>query len=843
MNVSLNWAQYYSNVDLKSIGPDALVRKIGAQLGAVEEVVEWGSRYEGIIVAKVLSCDKHPNADRLSVCLIDDGGAVKDVERTVDGHVQVVCGAPNVKAGLTVAWIPPGAVVPSTIGKDPLTLEARDIRGKVSNGMLASAAELGISDDHSGIVELSLDELAEGTAVGTTLTKALWLEGEVVIDCENKMFTHRPDCFGILGVARELAGIQHQAFKSPEWYVKKPEFASPNELPLDVEVEAPELVPRFMAVVLKDVVVGPSPLHIQSDLKRVGIKPVNNIVDLTNYLMYLTGQPMHAYDYDKVKAKSGSKPTIIARKARKGDKVALLNGKTVSLDDPAIVIATDKEAIGVGGVMGGAETEVDDTTQTIILEVATFDMYNIRRTAMKYGLFTDAVTRFTKGQTPLQNDRILAYAIENLEGKDWAKQASRVSDVHVPLERPKPVSADVDMVNARLGLELEAKDMAELLQNVEFEVQVGSSLIVTPPFWRTDIEIAEDVIEEIGRLHGFDQIPVTLPQRTIVPAPRDAGLMLKNRVREILSGAGANETLTYSFVHGNLLKLAGQNSEDAYQLTNALSPDLQYYRLSLTPSLLDKVYSNIRSGVAEFGAYEINKVHTKQITSEDNLPVELEHLCFVFSAEDKYAKQHYSGAPYYQAMKYLRYVLRRTGSEAALKLVPLNIAPKEHPYDAQLLAPFHPDRSAAIIDDQNWLWGVVGEYRADVRKALKLPAFTAGFEINLGFFTKYATGSDYQPLPKFPYSVQDISLRSKSTASYAELAAGIKSVLDQGKQAHGWNWVVSPLDIYQPDEADNKTFSFRIRLNHPERTLTTEEFNAVLDEIAKSAHQLGAERV
>lgn len=843
MNVSLNWAQYYSNVDLKSIGVEELVRKIGAQLGAVEDVVDWGTRYEKIIVAKVLTCDKHPDADRLSVCTIDDGGVVQGVDRTVDGHVQVVCGAPNVKAGLVVAWIPPGAVVPSTIDKDPFTLEAREIRGKVSNGMLASAAELGVSDDHDGIVELALVELADGTDIGSSLSSALWLDGEVVIDCENKMFTHRPDCFGILGVARELGGIQHEAFKSPEWYLQQPSFVTSNELPLEVTVEAQDLVPRFMAVALKDIVVKDSPLYIQADLKRVGIKPVNNIVDLTNYLMHLTGQPMHAYDYDKVKAKSNDVPKLIVRKARKDDKVALLNGKTVSLDDPAVVIATDKEVIGLGGIMGGSETEVDANTQNVILEVANFDMYNIRRTSMKYGLFTDAVTRFTKGQSPLQNDRVLAYALENIHGKNWGKQASSVIDVHGPLEKPKPVSVDAEMVNARLGLGLSAKDMATLLQNVEFEVQVGSSLIVTPPFWRTDIEIAEDIVEEVGRLYGFDRVPVNLPKRSIKPAPRNELLQLKSRLRTIMSQSGANEVLSYSFVHGNLLDKVGQSRDQAYELSNALSPDLQFYRLSLTPSLLDKVYQNIRAGAAEFMIFEINKAHTKAIV-EDSLPLELEHMAGVFAVEDKLAASAYSGSPFYQATKYLRTLFKKTNVSADVSLIPLSDAKKEHAYDPVFLAPYDDARSAAIVDSEGWLWGVVGEYKKSVQQALKLPAFSAGFEFNIKLFIKHAGGVSYRALSRFPFSTQDVSLRVPAMTSYKTIADVLQATLDDGKNKHGWEWLVTPVSIYKPEESETKTFSFRLRLTHPARTLTTDEVNNVLQALSSAAEkQLGAERV
>ncbi|MGZ6005596.1 MAG: hypothetical protein ACXWLH_05635, partial [Candidatus Saccharimonadales bacterium] len=223
MKVSLKWAQQFSNVDLRGSGDEQLLEKIGAQLGAIDEVDYLGPRFDGIVVIKVLDCKKHDNADKLSICVVDDGGKVEKVDRDSNGHIQVVCGAPNVHADMLAAWIPPGVTVPSTLGKDPLTIEARDIRGQTSNGMLASLHELGLSDDHSGILEIKIEDVGETLAQPGMDFKQLYNLDDIIVDIENKMFTHRPDCFGILGVARELAGIQQLGFKSPDWYLNKPD--------------------------------------------------------------------------------------------------------------------------------------------------------------------------------------------------------------------------------------------------------------------------------------------------------------------------------------------------------------------------------------------------------------------------------------------------------------------------------------------------------------------------------------------------------------------------------------------------------------------------------------------
>src|SRR3989344_799103 len=609
MKISLNWVKEFTDVRLP-LGE--LVEKIGLQLGAVDEVIDVGAKYKGIVIVKVVSCLKHPNADKLSVCMVDDGGAAKGVKRDKDGLVQVVCGAPNVHADMLGIWLPPGVTVPSSFDKDPFVLEARELRGVVSNGMLASASELGISDDHSGIVE------PEEGKPGEDFAKKFKLD-DYVIDVENKMFTHRPDCFGILGVAREIAGITHKPFTSPKWYLgsKTTGLHADDKHLFELKNEIPKLVPRFMAQVVQNVEVKPSDFLMQTFLSRVGIRPINNIVDITNYMMYLTGQPMHAYDYDKLEK------GIVVRHGKKGEKLKLLGGKEIALREQDIVIADHKKAIGLGGVMGGADTEVDEKTKNIILECANFDMYTIRRTAMEHGLFTDAVTRFTKGQSPLQITPIMAEAGKMMCDLAGGEFASEVLDNNHAPKTSKVIKTEVAFINERLGLKLTSGEIKKLLENVELGVEANTGTIhVNPPFWRTDLEIPEDIVEEVGRLYGYQHLPLELPKRSIAAVSKDALIETKLRARKVLASAGANEVLTYSFVHGNLLEKVGQDKKYAYKLANALSPYLQYYRLSLLPSLLDKVHANIKAGYGEFAIFEINPVHSKDLVSKkDGLPV------------------------------------------------------------------------------------------------------------------------------------------------------------------------------------------------------------------------------
>lgn len=814
MKVSINEIKNLGYGDVVSLPIEELIEKIGAQLGAVEDVEDLGAKYQGVVVAKVVSCEDHPNADRLHVCKVDDGGVVDGVERDENGHVQVVCGAPNVREGFLVAWLPPGSAVPETYHHEaPFVLDARELRGVVSNGMLASPKELALGDSHEGILEIDTD-----AKPGQPFAEVYHL-GDFIIDIENKMFTHRPDCFGLLGVARELAGIQHKAFKSPDWYLNTPEFTAADGMSLDVENELPDVVPRFMALAMDDVQVGPSPLWLQTTLLRLGSRPINNVVDITNYLMLITGQPLHAYDYDKVA--SGQ---LGVRYAKKDEKLALLNGKEIQLVDQDIVITDGTKPIGLAGVMGGATTEVDETTKRIIIEVANFNMYAVRKMSMRHGLFTDAVSRFNKGQSPLQNDRVLHRAADMFTELAGAKPASHVFDFTNQLQDMASVTVSALFVNTRLGLKLSAKEMADLLKNVEFDVEVrGDELKVSPPFWRTDIEIQEDVVEEVGRLYGYDRLPLELPMRGLDPVDKNPLFTLKEDVRSKLSRAGANEVLTYSFVHENIIKNAGQNSAHAYKLANALSPDLQFYRLSLTPSLLSKIHANIKAGFNSFALFEINKVHFvgEMDADEPTVPNEDMHVALTIA----YGKQgDIQGSAYYHAKRYLEQIVDL--SDVTIQALSDFDLTKDG-WGAQLTAPYEPNRSAVIVRDGQ-IWGVVGEYRSAIKRAFKLPNFAAGFEIHRDVIVDAQYKLDYAPLGRFPSTQRDITFAVAKNRSFHDLEQAIK----EAAVHEALDIVVAAKSIYQPEGVERKNVTFTLTLTDLEKTITAESANDVIVKIS-----------
>lgn len=828
MKVSLNIVRDLINFELPSV--DELVLRVNQQLGGVEEVIDLGAKYAGARIVRIVECGKHPDADRLSVTKIDDGGAVSDVPRDDNGYVQVVCGAPNVHADMWAIWLPPGSTVPASFDDaEPFVLGARPLRGVLSQGMLAAADELAIGTDHKGIIEITENDLPSGAELraGASFAEIFGLD-DFVLDIENKMFTHRPDCFGQLGVAREIAGIFGQQFTSPEWYKAQQQFSMAEGLDLMVTNDAPELVPRFMAVVIKDVEVKPSPLWLQCQLVAMGGKPINNIVDATNYIMLMTAQPTHAYDYDKLRGHY-----LGARLARLGEKVSLLNGKEYELTVDDIVITDGEGVIGLAGIMGGSNTEVSNDTKNIVLECATFDMYALRKTAMRHGVFTDALARFNKGQSPLQNAAVLKRLMSMVSGV----QASEVFDLKQFSDefddyfdgKYTPANIDIDskFINERLGLKLSENDICGLLNNVEIKSHGPEEeldyICIQSPFWRTDLELSEDIVEEVGRLYSFDKLPRELPHRSIKPAPKNLRRELKNAIRQSLSRAGANEILTYSFVHERILKNAEQDVTQAYKLSNALSPDLQYYRLTVLPSLLDKVYTNIKSGHNEFALFEIGKGHLKSKgLNKEGLPIENNYIDLVYTS-----KKDKPGAPFYVTKK----LINNLGKDLGVKFEFEKIV---NQIDKQILAPFDIDRSSLIIIDNGDIVGLVGELKQSVIKNFKLPQYISAASIDIDILQKNISkniGDSYHPLSKFPSTRRDISIEIDLAVSYKDVLNVVKNSLQ--KQDDEFIYI-SLVDIYRAKDSSFKTITLNISMTNYNRTLTATDASRIIENINKA---------
>lgn len=820
MIISTNWLKKYTDVD-GSI--EELAELIGSRLVEIEEVIELGAKYKDVRIVRVVACEKLENSDHLNVTRIDDGGVVEGVERDENGYVQVVCGAPNVHAGMLAAWLPPKSTVPSSLASDPFVLDSRKLRGVMSHGMLASATELDLFDDHSGILEITEDH-----AAGESFAKAYELNDHL-FDIENKSLTHRPDCFGVIGFAREVAAIQGKRFETPGWLqefeTQKGRFA---EAAPKVTIENAELSPRYQAVLIGgELASTASPLYVQTYLARCGMRPVNAVVDMTNYLMLLSGQPLHAFDYDKVCRIAGDAPMISVRAGKNEEKLTLLDGREITLTPEDIVVAANDVPVALAGAMGGAATEVDESTTTILLESASFDLFHLRTTQMRHGIFSEAITRFTKGQAPEQTAPVLRQAVALL--REWVG-ATQLSPVGEAFPRPtvrQEILVPIAKVNAVLGTSDSVMAMRATLENVEFDVRVEpidgeQTLIARPPYWRSDIHIAEDIIEEIGRINAYDDIEPSLPTRRFVAVRPSELDQTKSRIRDLLVRAGANEVLTYSFVHGDVLRRAGQDPSASYKLTNSISPDLQYYRQSLTPSLLGCINANSRAGFDEFAVFELNKVHSKTLPeTSENVPAEVPMVAL------SYASKNGNGHAFYTAKKYVLYLLEGLGIAA-------RIEPLDGETNDAYTAPFEPRQSGRVVNIvSGTLLGIVGEYTASARKNFKLPARSAGFEL---FSEALSTASTqvrpYQPLSRYPGTSRDICFKVDDAVSYDEVTAPIEVYLAKLPL----QTALSPVDIYKADASDTKNITVRLSFVSLDKTLESDEVNAYVDEIVAVTH-------
>lgn len=818
MIISVNWLKQLTDID---VSIDELATLIGARLVEIEEVIDLGAKYKDVLVARVVNAQPLEGSDHLNIVRIDDGGAAENVERGEDGLVQVVCGAPNVRDGLLVAWLPPGSTVPETYDtNEPFVLDARKLRGVMSNGMIASARELSLWDEHEGILELDKD-LAPGSsfAVGYELD-------DYLLDIENKSLTHRPDCFGVVGFAREVAAIQGKAFATPGWLrstvphfgEKQGDIAMPN-----VTIDNPELSSRYEAVVLsKSDGSVKSPLQLQTYLARVGVRPISAVVDVTNYLMLQTGQPLHAFDYDKVVAEAGDQAEIHVRSGHDGEKLLLLDGREIEVTEDDIVIAAGNTAIGLAGAMGGATTEIDENTKNVIVESATFNLYNLRATQMRHGIFSEAITRFTKGQPAEIGAPVLGEAVRLMGEYADAKRVSDVADTYPGRTDPISLRVSLGRINATLGTEFTIDEVTRILANVEFDVRAHDHEVeLTVPYWRADIHIAEDVIEEIGRLNGFDSIAPTMPQRTFTPVRATLFDRFRANVRAHLVRSGANEVLTYSFVHGDMLEKAGQLRANSYRITNSISPDLQYYRQSLTPSLLAAVHGNIKQGFDEFALFELNKVHPKQQgLTHEQVPAEQDVLALTLAR-----KKAGVGAPYYRAKKLLDYLADSLG-------LTLRYDDFADTLGDPASAPFEPKRSARVYDVKTGIsLGVVGEYRRSVAKAFKLPDDAAGFEIdtNLLFEAVQEVENSYRPISRYPGTERDMCFQVPVTTTYGQLTAVAQAALED----IDLETALEPVDIYQANDSQVKNITLRVKMTSYDHTLTSDEATTAANKIAE----------
>ena len=456
MKLPINNTKEYTQlpIDVKDT-----VNILSNKVGEVESYTDLSEKYENIVIAEIIDKKDHPDADKLGVYKINIGK---------EENIQVLAGDKNLQIGDKVAYIKPGGIIPSTYDTEPFKIESRKMRGLMSNGMLCSERELDIGPNHDRVLILPND-----APIGENFSTYYELN-DTVIDIENKALTNRGDLFGIIGLARELSGAQNIKFESPDWYKKPQKNLIPDKICLnfDVDNRAEALCPRYCAIAMTDIEIKESPIWLKSILLKSDIKPINNVVDITNYLMILTGQPLHAFDFDKV-IKTDSKQAdmghIVIRPGQDGESIHALDGNVYNLSDRHLIIANSENPIAIAGIIGGTDTEIDENTKNIIIESANFDRYNLRKTSMELGIVTDASTRFTRAQSPDKCLPIMSKAVELIEELANGQIASTAIDSYPVIQKDNIITINSEKLRARLGVDISNKEIIHILGNIEYE--------------------------------------------------------------------------------------------------------------------------------------------------------------------------------------------------------------------------------------------------------------------------------------------------------------------------------------------------------------------------------------
>ena len=806
MKVPLSWIRRYVPVDLP---PAELAHKLtmaGTEVGGVAVTGDWDR--EKVLVGLVLKVDPHPNADRLTLPTVDLGNGET---------ATVVCGAPNVAAGQKIAFALEGAHLFSTRSGKVEALRQANIRGVASSGMVCSELELGLGEGHDGILVLD-----EDAPIGTPLADYM---GDAVLDIE--VTPNRPDCLSILGIAHETAALTGQLVTEPDASYR--EGGPPIEDQVTVEIANPELCYRYTASLVTGIKIGPSPRWLQDALIKADQRPINNVVDVTNYVMLEYGQPLHAFDFEKVKD-----ARIVVRQARSGERLATLDGEDRKLSPPMLAIADSSDAIGLAGVIGGAGSEMTDATTSVLLESAAFDAVNTRRTAASLRLSTGASYRFERGIRAELAPMALRRATKLILELAGGQAAKGIVDVYPGDKKPPVVTITRERIRKVLGVDLEIAEVARVLESLGFAIGEGTaaatSLEVTPPYWRSDIAIEEDLIEEVARITGYDSIPTTsistsIPHQTPLPL-----LGLKDRVRDLLTSAGMRETISYSLTSleklGNVGALEG--GPEPMKIANPMSSEQSHLRTSLRANALSILASNLRTSHAEgVRTFEIGHVFIpKEEAGERDLPEEREVLLGVMSGPRHPLSW---GAPpgdmdFYDAKGVLEALFGQLGLRAAF----------EKGEDGAL----HPGRTA-IVSCAGVDLGVVGEGHSGVLDRFDIEdATVALFEINVEALLKASEEAKnrYAPPNRFPESARDLALVLPADVP----SASVQTILDRHKLI-----VRSvPFDIYSGDElpSGKKSVAYRVVFQSDRGTLTAEQVNnAQGDVLRQLQRQLGAE--
>ncbi|HUV44896.1 MAG TPA: phenylalanine--tRNA ligase subunit beta [Dehalococcoidales bacterium] len=809
MKISLNWIKQYVDI---SLPPKEVADRLTMAGSEVKGLQVIGESWDSIVVGRITAVNPHPNADRLTLVTIDHGS----------GEETVVCGAPNVAVGVKVAFAPVGARLIDPHTGEPAKLKRAKIRGVVSSGMACSEKELGISEEHEGILILP-----EEVEVGRPLADYL---GDVILNMD--ITPNRPDCLAIVGIAREVAALTGQSVHLPDAGYKETDTSIESKV--SVEIKDPDLCPRYCASLITGVKPGESPRWLQERLISYGMRPISNIVDVTNFVMLEYGQPLHAFDYEEI---TGGE--IIVRRAGEGEVIVSLDGEERTLSSDMLVIADKERAVAVAGVMGGANSEVSQFTTTILLEAASFNPRSIHYTGRILGMPSEACMRFERGISPELAMPALKRATQLIAELGGGQVASGVIDVYPGKAEPEPVVVSTDGVKRVLGVGFSRKQIEDTLISLGFECRPGTSeseVVAVAPYWRSDIRLPVDLVEEVARIIGYDEIPTTMLNEPIPPHNPESIIMFKRRLSQHLVGYGFQEIVSHPWASQESLRklqpqlalraqyeLRAQSQipeSDLLRLVNPMTIDQTYLRPNLRGNVVAALAANrghIEDGIR---LYELGRVFRPR---PNDLPEETEMLCGVLSGP-RHTSSWLGGTEpvdFFDAKGVVEGLLAQLGVAASF----------EEGTDESL----HPTNQAAIISNGTRL-GVIGQLHPAVQDAFEVPETTFLFEVSLpALLPLTLAGKMFEPISRFPAVVRDMALVVDADTTHqkvVDIIGDFPLVKD-----------VALFDVYSGEQVPSgkKSLAYRISYRSPDHTLTDDEVSRVQQSILnRLSGELGA---
>ena len=793
MNLSMKWLSDYVTLDTTVKEFCAAMTMSGSK---VEVATEEGSEIKNVVVGKLLSVVPHENSDHLVVCQVDVGQ---------EQPIQIVTGAPNVKAGDIVPVALCGAELPNGV-----KIKKGKLRGVESNGMLCSLGELGLTvHDFPYAIADGIFLIQEDCQIGQDIHEAIGLNDTSV---EFEITSNRPDCLSVTGLAREAAATYHVPLN-----LKKPTFQGIDgniQDELQVEIQNKEKCPRYAAGIVKNVKIAPSPRWMRERLRASGVRPINNLVDITNYVMLEYGQPMHAFDLRYVK--DGK---IVVRNAAKGETITTLDGVTRTLSPEMLVIADAEKPIAVAGVMGGEYSGIMEDTNTVVFESAYFEPVQVRRTAKKLGMRTDASARYEKGLDPEGCLRTLERAFELVELLGAGEPVRTHIDLDYNEKQRNRIPFDPDWINKFLGTDISREEMCDTMKMLEIEVD-GDTCI--SPSFRIDLERPADLAEEVARIYGYNNIP-----STVIKGVANASLTPKQKFRRTLENAtvavGCYGILTYSFISPKYFDKIALPADSSLRKTvvisNPLGEDTSVMRTTTLPSMLETLSLNYKNRNAAVALYEIGKEYLP--TAPDKLPEEPDRLTIGMYGDD---------ADFFTLKGMVETILETAG----LHDCTYKACGTDAPFGE--ICALHPGRSAVIYAGETPI-GYLGEVHPTVQKNYEIGTRTYVAKLLIDEMQPLAqTEITYQPLPKFPAITRDLSLVCADKVPVGDLQAAMKkavgNILEQ----------ITLFDVYKGEQiaAGMKSVSFSIRMRSHEGTLTDEQADAAMKRVLKALKEHGA---